>query len=58
MTIIPVVASPIDIIDPITPPPDFSNKNYWTLVWWLVGIALGTVVVGVVGGILESAAKK
>lgn len=58
MTVIPVVANPIDIIDPITPPPDFSNKNYWTLVWWLVGIALGTVVVGVVGGILESAAKK
>lgn len=57
MTIIPVVANPIDIIDPITPPPDFSNENYWTLVWWLVGIALGSVVVGVVGGIIEIKSK-
>lgn len=32
MTIIPVVANPIDIIDPITPPPDFSNEEYWQLV--------------------------
>lgn len=57
MTIIPVVANPIDIIDPITPPPDFSNEGYWELVWWLVGIALGSVAVGVVGGIIEIKAK-
>ena len=57
MTIIPVVANPIDIIDPITPPPDFSNEEYWQLVWWLAGIALSAVVVGVVGGIIEIKAK-
>ena len=41
------------------------KRNKLLLVFWiiadvlnLVGIALGTVVVGVVGGILESAAKK
>ena len=58
MTVIPAVANPIDIIDPVTPPADFSNDDYWTLVWWLVGIALGTVVVGMVSGIVENAAKK
>lgn len=57
MTIIPVVANPIDIINPITPPPDFSNENYWQLVWWLVGIALGSVAVGVVGAIIEIKSK-
>lgn len=57
MTIIPVVANPIDIIDPITPPPDFSNEEYWQLVWWLAGIALGAVAVGVVGAIIEIKAK-
>ena len=56
LTVLPVVMSPIDIISGIDPPA-YAGFD-WTLVWWLVGIALGTVVVGVVGGILESAAKK
>ena len=56
LTVLAAVMSPIDIISGIDPPA-YAGFD-WTLVWWLVGIALGTVVVGVVGGILESAAKK
>lgn len=57
MTVIPAVASPIDIIDPITPPTDFSNGDWWTLVWWLAGAALGVVAVGIVVTIIEKEVK-
>ena len=52
MTVIPVVANPIDIIDPITPPTDFSNEDFWKLVWILAGLALGTAAVGIIGMII------
>ena len=52
MTVIPVVANPIDIIDPITPPTDFSNEDFWKLVWILAGLAVGTAAVGIIGTII------
>lgn len=52
MTVIPVVANPIDIIDPITPPTDFSNEDFWKLVWILAGLTLGTAAVGIIGTII------
>lgn len=56
MKVIPVVASPIDIIDPITPGPkeDIAEKNFWRLVYWLCGIAGGVIVIGVVVGIIKA----
>lgn len=57
MTVIPVVSDPIDIIDPITPPVDFGS-NYWTLVWWLLGIMVGTVSVGILGTMAQKMSEK
>lgn len=58
MTVIPVVSDPIDIIDPITPPTDFSNEDYWKLVWWLLGIMVGTVSVGILGTMAQKMSEK
>lgn len=58
MTVIPVVSDPIDIIDPITPPTDFSNEDYWKLVWWLLGIMVGSVVVGILGTMAQKMSEK
>ena len=58
MTVIPVVSYPIDIIDPITPPTDFSNEDYWKLVWWLLGIMVGSVVVGILGTMAQKMSEK
>lgn len=58
MTVIPVVANPIDIIDPITPPTDFSNEDFWKLVWIISGLALGTAAVGIIGTIIGKIRNK
>ena len=56
MTIIPVVADPIDIVDPITPPA--SNTFDWQLVWWLVGMAAAVAVVGIFGATIENKTRR
>ena len=44
LTVIPVVADPIDIINPITPPSQMSGKIDWALVAILAGLALVSLV--------------
>ena len=44
LTVIPVVADPIDIINPITPPSQMSGKIDWALVAILAGVALVSLV--------------
>ena len=52
VTIIPVVADPVDIYPAYTPPTDFSNEDFWKIVWILAGLALGTAAVGIIGTII------
>ncbi len=51
-TIIPVVASPIDIYPTLTPPDEFSD--FWDIVYWLCGIAGGVILVGVAVAIVKA----
>ena len=44
LMVIPVVADPIDIINPITPPSQMSGKIDWALVAILAGVALVSLV--------------
>ena len=60
-TVIPVVSSPIDIVDGITPPPNFKNDNGKDLLtkiltFILIGIAL-LVVVKIVWWLIKTLSK-
>lgn len=44
LTVIPVVADPIDIINPITPPSQLYGKIDWVLVAILAGVAVVSIV--------------
>lgn len=46
ITVLPVVADPLDIIAGIDPPP---VTDYWGLVWWLAGVG-GVMILGAVFG--------
>ena len=46
ITVLPVVADPLDIISGIDPPP---VTDYWGLVWWLAGVG-GVMILGAVFG--------
>lgn len=46
ITVLPVVADPLDIISGIDPPP---VTDYWGLVWWLAGVG-GVMILGAIFG--------
>ena len=46
ITVLPVVADPLDIIAGIDPPP---VTDYWGLVWWLAGVG-GVMILGAIFG--------
>ena len=46
ITVLPVVADPLDIIAGIDPPP---VTDYWELVWWLAGTG-GVLILGAIFG--------
>lgn len=56
LTVLPAVMSPIDIISGIDPPK--YNQFDWTLVWWLVGMMVGSVVVGILGTMAQKMSEK
>ena len=56
LTVLPAVMSPIDIISGIDPPK--YNQFDWTLVWWLVGMMVGSVVVGILGTMAQKMIEK